>query len=150
MHQHPRPSPVSASPAKSTRFNTTRTNNSREQETVRSIGSSDRGTPNEQNFGMGDGSDAMMRGQEGGGHSKEQSAKLSQVIQVRRVGDDPIGLQQLIVSGILELFYQSCIDNSSCKNCSSTGFSQGLKCQEGKQMGTYIISEIQTGSSILN
>lgn len=67
---------------------------------MRSRGSSDRGTPSEQSFGMGDGPDAMMRGQESGGHSKEQSAKLSQVIQVRGIADDPMGLQKLIVSGV--------------------------------------------------
>lgn len=73
-----------------------------------------------------------MRGPESGGHSKEQSAKLSQVIQVRGIDDDVMGLHKLIVSGVSELFHQSCIDNSSCKNRSSTGFFQGHKCQEGK------------------
>ncbi len=35
---------------------------------------------------MGEGSDAIMRGQESAGYGKEQLAKLSQVIQVRYDG----------------------------------------------------------------
>ena len=83
MHQHPRPSPKPASPASSPNVNLARTHNHREREEEVSRASSERGTPSEQGFNMGEDSDAIMRGQEGGGLGKEQLGKLSQVIQVR-------------------------------------------------------------------
>ena len=82
MHQHPRPSPKSASPANSPRTNTVRTNNPREPDSAASRTNSERGISSEQGFNMGEGSDAIMRGQENIGQDKEQLAKLSQVVQV--------------------------------------------------------------------
>jgi len=68
------------------RTNPIRTNSPRDQDAGASRSSSDRGTPGEQGTNMGEGSDAIMRGQESAGYGKEQLAKLSQVIQVRYDG----------------------------------------------------------------
>lgn len=76
---------------------------------------------------MGDGSDAIMRGQDFGGHGREQLAKLSQVIQVRWIDGPTIGRHYLIVVVVLELLYQSCVDNSTCENRSATDVLQRLK-----------------------
>lgn len=83
MHQHSRPPPVTASPANSPRTNPTRTNNPRDPDVGRSRPSSDRGTGSEQGIGMGEVSDALMRGHEPASQSKDSLAKMSQVIQVR-------------------------------------------------------------------
>ncbi|KAI4098130.1 MAG: hypothetical protein L6R37_006668 [Teloschistes peruensis] len=81
MHQHHRPPPATASPAKSPRTNPTRTNNPREGDPSRSRPDSARGTPNEQVGDMGEGSDALMRGQGGSDQGKDAIQKLSQVVQ---------------------------------------------------------------------
>ncbi len=83
MHQLPRPPPVTASPANSPKTNPTRTNNPREQELGRPRISTDRSTPSEQGIGMGEGSDALMRGQEAAGQTRDPVTKMSQIIQVR-------------------------------------------------------------------
>lgn len=83
MHQHPRPPPVTASPANSPRTNPARTNNPREQDLGKSRVSSERSTSTEQGIGMGEGSDALIRGQEATGQSRDSVAKLSQIVQVR-------------------------------------------------------------------
>ncbi|KAI4248254.1 MAG: hypothetical protein LQ352_005972 [Teloschistes flavicans] len=81
MHQHHRPPPVTASPAKSPRTNPTRTNNPREGDPPRSRPGSARGNPNEQAVDMSEGSDALMRGQGGSDQGKDAIQKLSQVVQ---------------------------------------------------------------------
>ncbi|KAL8715775.1 MAG: hypothetical protein Q9220_000442 [cf. Caloplaca sp. 1 TL-2023] len=81
MHQHHRPPPVTASPAKSPRTNPARTNNPREGESSRSRASSDRGTPREQSLDLSEGSDALIRGQEVLAQESDGVQKLSQVVQ---------------------------------------------------------------------
>lgn len=82
MHQHPRPSPVTASSANSPRTNPSRTNNPREEVSTGSRASSGRGTPSEQGIGVGEGVDAILRDPESTSQSKDSMAKLNQVIQV--------------------------------------------------------------------
>ncbi|KAF6230797.1 hypothetical protein HO173_010913 [Letharia columbiana] len=81
MHQHPRPSPVTASPANSPRTNPTRTNNPREELPMGSRASSGRGTPSEQGIGVGEGADAILRDPESASQGKDSVAKLNQVVQ---------------------------------------------------------------------
>ncbi|KAI4199610.1 MAG: hypothetical protein LQ350_004485 [Teloschistes chrysophthalmus] len=81
MHQHHRPPPATASPAKSPRTNPTRTNNPREGDPPPSRPGSARGGPSEQAADMGEGSDALMRGQGGSDQGKDAMQKLSQVVQ---------------------------------------------------------------------
>ncbi|SLM33798.1 Autophagy-related protein 13 [Lasallia pustulata] len=81
MHQHPRAPPVTASPASSPRTNPSRTNNPRDREPGGSVSGSERGTPSEQCIGIGEGADALLRGQESSGQAKDTVAKLSQVVQ---------------------------------------------------------------------
>lgn len=74
MHQHPRPSPITASPASSPRTNPTRTNNQREE----GVGNrSDMPAYSEADEGSGD-SGVMPPG----GPSQEALKKLDQIIQV--------------------------------------------------------------------
>ena len=82
MHQHPRPSPITASPANSPRTNPTRTNNPREELPTGSRPSSGKGTPSEQGIGLSEGTEAILRDPESVSQSKDFVAKLSQVIQV--------------------------------------------------------------------
>jgi autophagy-related protein 13 len=82
MHQRSRPPPITASPANSPRTNPTRTNNARDQDHRRSDHGAERGASSEQGSSMGEGSDALMRGQEAAGTGKDSMAKMSQVIQV--------------------------------------------------------------------
>ena len=82
MHQHPRPSPMTASPANSPRTNPTRPNNTREELSTGSRASSGRGTPSEQGIGVGEGVDAILRDPESASQGKDSVAKLNQVIQV--------------------------------------------------------------------
>ena len=82
MHQHPRPSPATASPANSPRTNPTRTNNPREELPPGSRPNSGRGTPSEQGSGIGEGADAILRDPESAGQGSDSVAKLNQVIQV--------------------------------------------------------------------
>ena len=83
MHQHPRPSPATASPANSPRTNPMRTNNPREELAPGSRASSGRGTPSEQGIGLGEGADTILRDPESATQGKDSVAKLNQVIQVR-------------------------------------------------------------------
>ncbi len=83
MHQLHRPPPVTASPANSARTNPSRTNNPREGGLSVSRPSSDRGTSNEQAIDMGEGSDALMRGQDEADPVRDGVQKLNQVVQVR-------------------------------------------------------------------
>ncbi|PQE25424.1 Autophagy-related 13 protein [Rutstroemia sp. NJR-2017a BBW] len=77
MHQHPRPSPVSASPASSPRTNPTRTNNPREESrTGHSRSYSDMPHYNEVDDGSGDGGVLPSTGP-----SREAVKKLDQIIQ---------------------------------------------------------------------
>ncbi|KAL8992645.1 MAG: hypothetical protein Q9169_006941, partial [Polycauliona sp. 2 TL-2023] len=81
MHQLHRPPPVTASPASSPRTNPTRTNNAREGGPSNSRPSSGRGTLNEQAIDMGEGSDALMRGQDEADPGRDGVQKLNQVVQ---------------------------------------------------------------------
>lgn len=81
MHQHPRPSPMTASPATAPRTNPTRTSNPREDLSTGSRASSGRGTPSEQGTGVGEGADAILRDPESANQGKDSVAKLNQVIQ---------------------------------------------------------------------
>lgn len=105
MHQHQRPPPVTASPARSPKTNPTRTNNPREGEPSRSRPASDRGTPNEQAIDMGEGSEALMRGQNETDPNRDGLQKLNQVVQVRRVV--AYGLSY-VDQYALELLHQGC------------------------------------------
>lgn len=82
MHQYHRPPSATASPANSARTNPTRTNNQREGEQSRSRPGSDIGTTREQAADTGEGSDALMRGQDDTDPGKDGVQKLSQVVQV--------------------------------------------------------------------
>ncbi|KAI4268968.1 MAG: hypothetical protein L6R38_007655 [Xanthoria sp. 2 TBL-2021] len=81
MHQLHRPPPVTASPANSAKTNPTRTNNPREGGSSNSRPSSGRGTSNEQAIDMGEGSDALMRGQDDADPGRDGVQKLNQVVQ---------------------------------------------------------------------
>lgn len=76
MHQHPRPAPVTASPASSPRTNPTRTNNPPEEDRAGSGTSSERGsiTPDSLNLGAR-APDASIR-------DRDSLTRLDQVIQV--------------------------------------------------------------------
>jgi hypothetical protein len=80
MHQHPRPSPMTASPASSPRTNPTRTNNPRE-EGSHTRTNSDMPAYNEGDDGSGD-SGVMPSN----GPSKDSVKKLDQIIQVKGNG----------------------------------------------------------------
>jgi autophagy-related protein 13 len=78
MHQHPRPSPITASPASSPRTNPTRTNNPREEGSgSHSRSTSDMPGYNEADEGSGD-SGVMASN----GPSRDAVKKLDQIIQV--------------------------------------------------------------------
>jgi len=78
MHQHPRPSPITASPASSPRTNPTRTNNPREEGSgYHSRSTSDMPGYNEADEGSGD-SGVMAPN----GPSRDAVKKLDQIIQV--------------------------------------------------------------------
>ena len=78
MHQHPRPSPMMASPASSPRTNPTRTNNPREEGLAsHSRSGSDMPGYNEADEGSGD-SEVLTPN----GPNKDAVKKLDQIIQV--------------------------------------------------------------------
>ena len=133
MHQHPRSSPKPGSPANIPRANPTRLSNPREHDAEGSRTSSDRGTTSEQEFNMGEVSDAIMRGQEGASHGKEQLAKLGQVIQVclYMVHCYRLLRSDRCVSGT-ELFHQGRLDNPSFKSCLATGLFKRFEGQENQ------------------
>ncbi|KAL8913047.1 MAG: hypothetical protein Q9172_007371 [Xanthocarpia lactea] len=81
MHQLHRPAPATASPANSTRTNPSRTNNPREGGSSSSRPSSGRGASHEQAIDMGEGSDALMRGQDEADPGRDGVQKLNQVVQ---------------------------------------------------------------------
>lgn len=80
MHQHPRGSPVTASPANSPRTNPTRTNNPRDQEQAHSRRGSNAGASTER--GSTEGFDVGLQSQQSSSQGKEAKAKLNQIIQV--------------------------------------------------------------------
>ena len=100
MHQHPRPSPKSASPANSPRTNPTRTNNPRESSAGGARLETERIPLEEHGFNEGESADVVAQGQEKSGPDKEQLAKLSQVIQVRQLSVLSRELKQWLILGI--------------------------------------------------
>jgi len=76
MHQHPRPSPVTASPASSPRTNPTRTNNPREE--------SSRATPDMTGYNEADEGSGESGVMPSNGPSRDAVKKLDQIIQVRQ------------------------------------------------------------------
>ncbi|KAL8884508.1 MAG: hypothetical protein Q9215_007457 [Flavoplaca cf. flavocitrina] len=81
MHQLHRPPPVTASPANSAKTNPTRTNNPREGGTSNSRPNSAQATSTEQAIDTGEGSDALMRGQDEADPGRDGVQKLNQVVQ---------------------------------------------------------------------
>ncbi|KAL8884256.1 MAG: hypothetical protein Q9192_006890 [Flavoplaca navasiana] len=81
MHQLHRPPPVSASPANSAKTNPTRTNNPREGGLSGSRPNSAQATSTEQAIDTGEGSDALMRGQDEADPGRDGVQKLNQVVQ---------------------------------------------------------------------
>lgn len=78
MHQHPRPSPMTASPASSPRTNPTRTNNPREE------GSHTRTNSDMPAYSEGDDGSGDSGVMPPNGPSKDSVKKLDQIIQVGR------------------------------------------------------------------
>lgn len=66
---------------------------------------------------MGEGSDAILRGPENASQGKESVAKLNQVIQVCSEDCFAKGKFMLISGLIIELFHQSCFDNTPFQDC---------------------------------
>lgn len=83
MHQYPRGSPVTASPANSPRTNPTRTNNSRDHEQGRPRSNQDAMAGGDRS--STEGLDIGLQNQQPSNQSKEAKAKLSQIVQVRYV-----------------------------------------------------------------
>ncbi|KAL8881508.1 MAG: hypothetical protein Q9198_001300 [Flavoplaca austrocitrina] len=81
MHQLHRPPPVTASPANSAKTNPTRTNNPREGGSSNSRPNSAQATSTEQAIDTGEGSDALMRGQDEADPGRDGVQKLNQVLQ---------------------------------------------------------------------
>lgn len=134
MHQHPRPPPVSASPASSPRTNPTRTNNPREESSSLRV-PADTSTYNEGDEGSGD-SGVMT------GPSKDAVKKLDQIIQVcptivRHWNGIDICLQ--------ELPYKGCSCRFAIKNVATSG-NHKRRHEEGQQMGElhYIVMSTPT------
>ena len=82
MHQHPRPPPVTASPANSERTNPQRTNNPRESEQPLSRTSIDLGSPTEAIATEVGNADTTPRAQRAPADGRDSVAKLNQVVQV--------------------------------------------------------------------
>ncbi|KAI9793786.1 MAG: autophagy protein 13 [Candelina submexicana] len=81
MHQHPRSSPVTASPALSPRTNPTRTNNPREQERNRQRSNPNMDALSERDDGLSDAVENTSIDQHTAGPSREANAKMNQIIQ---------------------------------------------------------------------
>ncbi|KAL9102309.1 MAG: hypothetical protein Q9163_002527 [Psora crenata] len=81
MHQHPRQSPVTASPANSPRTNQHKMTNQNHQEKTESRGSIDRSSTSEQGGSMADGADVMLKAPENSTPNKDGVAKLNQIVQ---------------------------------------------------------------------
>lgn len=67
---------------------------------------------------MGEGSDTLMRGQEAVGQGRDPITKMSQIIQVRlkKLNIKSCFILRTDERDSVELFYQSCPGNSSCKS----------------------------------
>jgi hypothetical protein len=101
MHQHPRPPPVTASPANSEQTNPTRTNNPRDRDSSTQ--------------GLGSGEDFSSPGKNvAPPNPATEISRLNQVIQVRSMLTAFMG--QMLMSLGAEFPYQSCPDHSTLQS----------------------------------
>ena len=83
MHQHPRRSPTTSSPASTPRANPERSNRQREEGAGNDVDDSGGAMRGKEAFRHGDGAEGISRIQSASVQGRESVAKLSQIIQVR-------------------------------------------------------------------
>jgi hypothetical protein len=135
MHQHPRPPPVTASPASSPRTNPARTNNPRDE------GPSQHSRQNLETEGYNE------EGEEGSedsgpitpnGPSRESVKKMDQILQVKSSPHHSQGLGAYLTSK--ELFLESRTRYPSIANTSPYCHIEG-RDQKSEQMGRSLVSQ---------
>jgi autophagy-related protein 13 len=104
MHQHPRPAPVTASPANSPRTNPAKTNNPRDRDPESNAPQAEAGANNVSGLGIEGGTETLEQAQPNTVPAKEGVTKLNQIIQVSRSVALLLKLSSQIFEGMITNF----------------------------------------------